>query len=79
MTFHKTIVTVTVLSEAPLVYDDIGHLKRLIDWGSCVGTVEDTSREQITAKQCADALYAMGSEPGFFMLDDDGNLTEDPS
>jgi ABC-type protease/lipase transport system fused ATPase/permease subunit len=29
--------------------------------------------EKLSGKEMADALYAAGSEPAFFMLDDEGN------
>jgi hypothetical protein len=50
----------------------LADLGREIDQGEWVGNIEVVAQEELTGKEAADALYAAGSEPGFFQLDDDG-------
>jgi len=77
--FFRTTFKVVVLSEDTSVenIEDLAEIATIIDTGDCVGDVSVDTVEQITGPQAATALYALRSEPGFFMLDDDGNDTED--
>jgi hypothetical protein len=76
--FHRTVIEVVVLSETPLDgCEDLGAINDAITTGDCVGTVKTKSQTELTGRKTADALYAAGSEPGFFQLDDDGNKIED--
>lgn len=76
--FYKTKVTVTVLSEYPL---DVGHLSLeklsyLVDTGDCSGEVSVGESKVMGGKAAAKALVKQGSDPSFFMLDENGNDTE---
>jgi len=74
--FYKTIFTIEVLSEdRPCDVNTLADLHYAITEGDCCSKWSERG-EQITAKECADALYDQGSEPGFFQLDDDGNPLE---
>lgn len=73
--FWKTTIIVEVLSEdVPLEFDDLEEVHNAISSGACSGQYTSTS-EELTGKQCADALTAQGSDPGFFQLDDNGDGT----
>lgn len=75
--FTRTRVTFDVLSEEPIhPYMDLEAIVFECDEGGYVmGDVERIG-EAITPKEMADALYAAGSDPGFFRLDEAGNRTE---
>jgi len=76
--FYRSVIKVTVLSEEPVTFDDLPNVHEYITNGDGVGTVEDESmNEEIDAKACADALYEVGSEPGFFRLTDEGEDDDD--
>ncbi len=77
--FYKRVFKFEVLSEEPLTGDpDLSDLDAMTDTGDCVGRfLEDDGNETLTGAQMAKALYEAGSEPGFFQLDDDGNIDED--
>ena len=75
--FHKTVFQVTVLSEKPFASDlSLSDIHDEITTGDCSGVVKEVSHEEMNGKQAADALYEQGSDPGFFMLDDEGNDDE---
>lgn len=74
--FYKTTVTVTVLSEdQPVKFDDLQELHYEITNGSCVGSYDEASVE-ITAQEAVTGLNELGSEPGFFQLDENGNTLD---
>lgn len=73
--FVETVVTLRVLSERTLSDDTLGAILENCDTGDCVLASTDLAQKVLTPKQMADALYAAGSEPGFFQLDDEGNPT----
>lgn len=76
--FRRTRISFDVLSEEPIhPHLDIEYIVRECDTGDYVmGTVERTD-EPLTPQEMVRALRDAGSEPGFFMLDDAGNPTED--
>ena len=74
--FYKTRFTYEVLSEEPLGEVTLESLAEMCDSGSCVGRWWDSKEKKLDGKEAADALCDFGGEPGFFMLDDDGNDTE---
>lgn len=76
-TFHRTTVTLTVLSDEPVDDYSLRELLDACDAGPCVGDVTGREAERITGKELADALYQARSEPGFFGLDDDGDDNEE--
>jgi len=76
--YFKTTFTYSVLSEDPL--PDCLTLEQihvLTHYEDCVGQFVSTTQEELTPKQTAEALYAFGSEPGFFQLNDDGTPIEE--
>lgn len=71
---YKTVFTLTVLSEDP----NVGRLseERLfesIDSGDNVGLFQVASTEIFQGKDAVDIIRHVGSEPEFFMMDEDGN------
>ena len=58
-------------------WDDLGALNYDITDGHCVGGFEITEEKELTGKEAADALIALGSDPGFFQLNDAGEDCED--
>lgn len=66
-TFHKTVITVTVLSER--FYDpkfNLANVEYDITFGDCSGSWEVTSREEVDAETIAYLLEEQGSDPAFF-------------
>lgn len=71
--YYRQTYTVVVLTEDP-TEASLDQLPESVNGGDdCLQSFEMTSMEELTGKQAADALYASGSEPGFFQLDDEGN------
>jgi hypothetical protein len=73
--FHKTVVTVTILSEEQLEFDDLAELGHMITNGDAVGDYEVES-DNLTPKQAADLAHALRSDPEFFGLTDNGEDVE---
>jgi hypothetical protein len=74
---YRTIITVTVLSENNIVAGmSLEDIVREGDEGDFVLSTESSESEELTGKQMADALYAAASDPGFFMLNNDGTRRE---
>ncbi len=75
--FYRTTYTYTVLSENPMADSlSLTDIAYMTDEGDCVGRFGETKTETLTSKEAADALNDAGSEPGFFMLNDDGEEIE---
>lgn len=77
--FHRTIITVEVLSEEPYEFDNIRQTYEDITNGDCSGSACVTSTEIVDGPKMAKLLLAQGSDPGFFRLDENGNNTDDES
>jgi hypothetical protein len=74
--YYKTTFTIDVLSEEPLGDClSLGQIDYAITDGDCVGSNLRQVEAELTSKEMAQALLEAGSEPDFFMLDDDGNPT----
>ncbi len=79
--FYRHTVTFSFLSEDTFTPDVANSecsgttgLARVIercDRDDLVAEKCDVTSEELTEKQVADALYAAGSEPGFFQIDQD--------
>lgn len=75
---YKTLILLQVLSED----DDVENTPLNVvinecDNGRFVLAKDSYSTAEITNKQMVRELYAAGSDPAFFMLDDEGNKVED--
>lgn len=75
--YYKTLITIEVLSEEPLE-DGVSAEDVLaeIDEGGWSGVVQFGDSMPMNGLEAATALLAQGSDPGFFMLDEDGNEVE---
>jgi len=71
--YYQTVYTITVLTEQPLGDVDLERLNYETMEGHAVMKSFRLKEKEITAKQAVRALYAAGSEPAFFQLDDNGN------
>jgi hypothetical protein len=66
MTIYKTIITVTVLSDTPLEFDDLAELEHAISYGDCVG-MHEVGTHQVVDPQCVSTeLLALGNDGTFF-------------
>jgi len=76
--FYKTIITVEVLSEDPRSFGgDLEFLNHAITEGDCSGHVTESPSEEVDGPTMAKLLEAQGSDSGFFMLDADGNDSDE--
>ncbi len=76
--FYKTVFSVEVLSEYRSVEaSSLTTIAREIDQGDWSGHVEVVEVKELTGKEAADALQEQGSDPGFFMLNEDGSEVSD--
>ena len=75
---RKTILRFEVLSEEEIPpHVDLEYIARETTEGRYVGRFLESEESELTGKEMANALYAAGSNPGFFMLDDNGEHNED--
>jgi hypothetical protein len=76
--FHRYTITMTILVDGDINSNlDPGDIWLEAMEGEYVGTWDISKDEILDSKEMADALYAAGSEPGFFQIDDDGFSTDD--
>lgn len=76
--FYRTIVQIEILSETPYSSTDLEKINDDITNGAQVGAVTvEVDSEEMNATTCVKKLKEVGSEPGFFMLDEKGNDLED--
>ena len=72
--FYKTIIQLEVLSEYPIEDKTLGDINYEIDEGDCSGLYTTLVQDEICdGKEMAELLIKQGSEPEFFMLDENGN------
>ena len=76
-TFYKRTYKIELLSEEPLRDGlSLETIAYEMTEGHCSGVVIDEGEVEMNALQVAEALIAQGSEPEFFMIDEDGNDLE---
>lgn len=75
-TFHRTIITIEVLSEYPYSPDDLDEVVSDITDGDCSGKWSVTSSDEVDGPTMAKLLIGQESDPEFFQLDEDGNDTD---
>lgn len=76
--FFKTVLTVEVLSEAPLPSLSLSYVAEAIDTGDCSGRVKNEGCVEVDAKKMAELLQTHGSDPEFFAIDKNGKDIDDP-
>ena len=74
--FHKTIISVVVLSEEPYVLNDLATVAHDIVEGDCVGSYTVASAQILDGKEMAVELRHTRSDPAFFQLTEDGEDLE---
>jgi len=73
-TFYRTVLKVEILSETPYNETSLDQVAHDITEGEQVGKITtEIASEELNGKEAAAALSDAGSEPGFFMLDKNGN------
>lgn len=75
--YYRTVITVEVLSEGMVGFEDLEDLAQAITVGDCSGKWEVTSQEKVDGPTMAKLLKAQNSDPGFLGLDEAGNEVED--
>lgn len=70
--FHKTIITVVVLSEEPYVLNTLKDVAYDILDGNCVGSYTATEVTILNGAEMAIELINNASDPEFFQLTEDG-------
>ena len=75
-TIYKTVITVTVLSDEPYNFQSLGQDDSDITDGDSAGKVAQ-KYNSMTGKKAVKEIQSVGSEPGFFQMDEDGNEIED--
>jgi len=73
-TFYKKTFQIDVLSEEPIP-DNVmlADINYNIVYGNWCGKFTERSGMELDGIAVVEELEALGSEPGFFMLDDNGN------
>ena len=76
--FFKTTITFEVLTEDGPLPDitDLDAIHFAITSGDASGMITERSSVELTPREAAQALMKQGSDPGFFMLDEEGNRAE---
>jgi hypothetical protein len=70
--FYKTVIQVEVLSEEPFEYNDLSDVHEQITYEYCSGRYSTVEVKTLTGRQAAKALLGQGSEPEFFLIDENG-------
>jgi hypothetical protein len=70
-TYHRTVLTIEVLSEDEPYEGGLEKLSYEITEGSCSGAILDETYEEVTPERMAELLVAQGSDPAFFGLNED--------
>jgi hypothetical protein len=74
--FYRTVIHVEVLSEEPYVFSgNLVDVANDISSGDCSGVARTIHEEKCNGAKMAQLLLAQGSDPEFFMLDEQGNDT----
>lgn len=70
--FFKTVFEIEVLSEDRPLYEDMSLNEINYSMNEdCVGVVKRTAVIELTDKEVSAELLKMGSEPGFFQLEEE--------
>ena len=80
MKFYKTTITLEVLSEdkpaEPEGFQDLARIVRECLTGDYSGKITSDVK-QLSLPQCAEELIEQGSDPGFFGLNEDGDVQDE--
>lgn len=78
-TFYRSVLTIEILSDDPIPEDlSLEEIQEAITVGDCSGDTKwQALNEPKTGKEMAKLLQDQRSDPGFFLLNDDGTDSED--
>ncbi len=74
--FHKTTITIVVLSEDPYTVHSLASVSNDIVGGDCSGVYTVTGTEELDGKEMALELKNQYSDPSFFRLTENGEDEE---
>ena len=74
--FINTFIIKVLSEDEPVTNCDLANLDYLVTDGDCVLYSNTQSCKKLNSKQIVNKLNEAGSEPGFFMLDNDGKDIE---
>ena len=74
---YKTVLTVVILSETPYRQTNLKEVGYDITEGDCTGGVVEEIHTELIGEEAAKEMYNVGSQPDFFMMDEEGNDTSD--
>jgi hypothetical protein len=75
---YKTIIQIEILSEDPIDGNpSLSDIEYNINDGSWSGVVETKSTTTVTGKKAVEAVQNQGTDPSFFMMDENGNEDDD--
>jgi len=75
---YKSVLKVEILSEEPINNPCLGDIGWQITNGDWSGAQEwDAHNVELVGKEAADATLHQGSDPEFFMMDEEGNEIEE--
>lgn len=78
--FYRSVLHVEVLTQDTLLNGlPLETIGREMDQGAFVGNTELVSVQRLTRAQMAAALVSVGSDPGFFMLEEEGDEPPRPA
>ena len=66
MKYYKTIVTITVLSDAPITSVGLKGLAHGITYGGWSGQVDLGDSQELSEEGFSEACWNQGTDPGFF-------------
>jgi len=76
--FYRTVIELEVLSEEPIVDMAIGDINYEMENGHLSGLYKTKIQDkEVNGKEMAKMLQEQGSDPEFFLLDEDGNDIEE--
>lgn len=70
--FYRTKISVEILSEDPVSFDNLAAVHQSITDGDCSGVWDVINVDELDGKQAASALSAQGSDPTFFRINEKG-------
>lgn len=70
MKLYRTLITVTVISDAPYDPDDLSEVAADILDGGCSGDWTITERKELEGAARVAACLAIGTDPGFFGIEE---------
>lgn len=71
MTFHKTVISIEILSDGPYVAESLEKIYHDITDGDCSGVWNVIETAELTRSEMSDALIEQGSDPEFLFGDDE--------